>query len=455
MRAEVLAGPQVDSLRVALRSPGVVDPWAMDLLRDAKKRALAIRGCADYAGVDVALRWPNPSERLSQVPVDLFDPISGEVIQFWDRGSVQVLPKIGRGPVLADLQSAAGGPGFIRIRGGGPSKRYPYAVILDLSSQWLWRHGSPGRATLKAIEWWAAAEVLVTEADQALSNGFEHRVTRCDIAVDHIYPRGWVPDDHRFFATRAHIAGFEVGTLQERKMAAPESACNAIAAPDLDPGVGENLPDTPPASCYFGPRSFTLYLGKRGGSGPMFRIYDKTAQLAATRPRGAKTAWFWNPISELWTARGWNRADKVWRCEVEIPSKMLHSMDGGNARMSHIGALDVMRLWSHVTRHTRHTESAFGQARDRVTSDLWSMIANAKGDHGLIEVIPSAPELEAPDLAAVVFAVRKAIELGAVQAEVLRNVSDAIGQGETRRARRDDRAARVVAIEARHAKPAP
>ena len=62
MTAHVLAGPRVDALRVALRYGGVIDPYAVELLQDAKRRALWLRSKEKTQSQDVAVCFPNPTE---------------------------------------------------------------------------------------------------------------------------------------------------------------------------------------------------------------------------------------------------------------------------------------------------------------------------------------------------------------------------------------------------------
>lgn len=426
---QVLAGPQTDSLRVALRSENCLCPWAVDLLKSSKARALSLRSSPATSSVDIATRWPSPSEYNDAHPVDEVSEF-GQVFQVWNSGTVQVLPKIARGPVLADLTTDKNGPGFLRIRGGNPTKRYPYAVVLDLSSAWLWRHKTPHFAVRRAIKFWVDCGILTDDAQIAIESGHGHRVTRCDIAVDHLVEPGWLPEDYAYFSTRAHQIGFEAGVPVKR---------DDLAAPD-----------TPPASCVFGPRSFTLYLGKRGGKGPMWRIYDKTAQLAATRPKGAESAWFWNPITEVWSASGWNRKAKVWRCEAELPAGYLHQLDAGAGRMSNIAYLNVERLWSHLTETTRHTDQDTGRARDRVTSARWAMLAAAAADHPPLESLPPRPSVDSPDLAAVFAAVRAAVALGAPNDAIYEEINRGFDEGFKREDQLRRRRQRLAATDATH-----
>ncbi len=426
---QVLAGPQVDSLRIALRSSNCLCPWAVDLLKSAKARALSLRSQTATHSVDIATKWPSPSEHDGAFPVDS-EGSYGEVFQVWNCGTVQVLPKIARGPVLADLTTDQNGPGFLRVRGGNPSKRFPYAVVLDLSASWLWRHRNPHFAVRRAIKYWIDCGLLTDDAQEAIETGNGHRVTRCDIAVDHLVAPGWIPEDYRYFSTRAHQIGFEAGVPVKRD--------------DLE------APDTPPASCVFGPRSFTLYLGKRGGKGPMWRIYDKTAQLAATRPRGAETAWFWNPLTDVWTEGGWNRKEKVWRCEAELPAAYLHQTDAGAGRMSHIGYLNVDRLWAHLTQVTRHTTAAMGRSRDRPTSKRWQMLAGAVASHPALETIPPRPSLDGADLEAIFCAVRSAVCLSASNEAIYEAINRGFDAGFKREDQIRRRRQRVEEADRRH-----
>jgi hypothetical protein len=423
----VLGGPHVDSLRVGLFQASTIDGWAFDLLRDAKTRALHIR--AGGSSDDIAVPWPRPHEhaQASLQPVDWVDEASGEVLQVWPRGGCQALPKIARGPILADVTSGAGGPGFVRIRGGNASKRYPYAVILDLSSDWLWRFRTPQEAVGAAVEWWHDAGLLDPRAVDALQSGAGHRVTRCDIACDHQTAEGWAPESYKFFSCRSKQRGFEAGTPKEK-----------------------TSPDTPPASAVFGPRSFTLYLGKRGGEGAMWRLYLKTAQLAATAPRDSQSAWFWSPITKIWTSNGWNRVNPVWRAEVEVPSRMLHALDGGRARMSSLAGLDVARLWSHCASITRHTDTDTGRGDLRKTSRVWRMIQSAVPTFPRLEKIPSMPDDARPDLGAIRSAVGAAIGLGATLEDVRDFFLRGVERGERIRADRDRRAVQIEKVLNRH-----
>lgn len=423
---QILAGPQADSLRIGLYSPDCVSPGAYMLLEDAKARALAIRSNPDSAE-DIVSPWPSPHERSGRYPGEWVNPITGEVLQLWLDGSCKALPKISRTPVLADLTSCDRGPGWLRIRGGNSSRRFPYAVILDISSEWLWSHGEPLAAVAAAVEYWTRCDVLDPLAHKALEGSVGHRVTRCDVACDHLPDVRWRPESYRFFSSRARQTGFEAGV--------PKMV---------------NAPDTPQASAVFGPRSFTLYLGKRGGEGAMLRLYLKTAQLAANAPKGQNSAWFWHPITRLWKRNGWNGKDEVWRAEFEVPARMLHQLDGGCARMSSIQALDVNRLWSHCTQTTRHTTSDTGRGDLRKTSATWSALQDAVGSFERLHRIPSKPEPAGPDLREVRLAVARAVKLGVNLDELNGAIGQGMREGELQQRLRNKARAQLPEIEARH-----
>jgi len=422
---QILSGPQVDSLRVGLYSPDCVSPGAFMLLEDAKTRALAIRSNPDSLE-DIATPWPTPFERSGRFPGEWVNPLTGEVLQLWLDGSCKALPKISRTPILADLTSCDRGPGWLRVRGGASSRRFPYAVILDISSDWLWRHGEPKAAVEAAIEYWIRCDVLDPLATNALEGSRGHRVTRCDVASDHLPAERWTPESYRFFSSRARQKGFEAGV--------PKTFA----------------PDTPQASAVFGPRSFTLYLGKRGGEGAMLRVYLKTAQLAATAPKGSTSPWFWHPITRLWKRAGWNGKDDVWRAEFEVPARMLHQLDGGCARMSSIQALDVHRLWAHCTQVMRHTTSDTGRGDLRKTSATWLMLQQAVASSDRLSRIPSRPEPAGPDLAEVRAAVARAVTLGADLSELNFAIGAGISQGERQAIQRSRAREQLPEIEARH-----
>lgn len=429
----ILAGPQVDSLRLGIYSADAVCPGAYMLLEDAKTRALAIRSNPDSCE-DIAVDWPNPDERKNGILNEWCDQATGQILQVWSTGSCSALPKITRSPILADLTSCEDGPGWLRIRGGNSSKRFPYAVILDLANDWLWRFGDPKTAVAAAIEYWIDCDVLDPLAHRALEGSKGHRVTRVDVACDHLPAERWTPESYRFFSTRARQTGFEAGV------------------PKMQTQTGQMIPDTPQASAVFGPRSFTLYLGKRGGEGAMLRVYLKTAQLAATAPRNTRSPWFWHPITRIWKKAGWNGKDDVWRAEFEVPARMLHQLDGGCARMSSIQALDVARLWSHCTRTTRHTTTDIGRGDLRFTSQTWQALQNAVANHGKLSRIPSKPEPAGVDLEAVRLVVSKAVSLGCDTHELNGAIQQGMREGLLKQNQRAKAREALPEIEKRHAK---
>ncbi len=431
---QILTGPRVDACRVALITNDAVDGWGRDLLRNLRR--IQTHRIANQAGHthDLLSCWPRPDEAANSYPVDVKVP-GMEPCQYWDGGSCKVLPKL-NGSILADITSPDDGPGWLRIRDTNPTKRAPYAVILDLASSWIWQFETIQEAVQNAVAWWRRAGILSDYADSCLFSGAAHRVTRLDICADHFwapvdgyYGRDrWTPLDHAMFVTRAKAKGFAAGERVNKE------------------------PTRPASKAYFGPRSFTLYIGKRGNTGPMFRIYDKTAELAAKRPAGASTAWFWHPVTDLWTSKGWDRKATVWRCEVECPSKMLHSLDGGTARMSNLAAVDVARIWAHCLGNTRHTiDEDSKRSRDRRTSTVWDRLTRAVHSPKEITKIPDNPSQLAPDLDAVRRAVKQAVALGADQHKVMRTVFEAVNEGRKEQSLRDVRREQVAAVEERHA----
>tara|TARA_R100001443_G_C3361886_1_gene179197 strand:- start:552 stop:1943 length:1392 start_codon:yes stop_codon:yes gene_type:complete len=432
----LLTGPRVDALRLALVSNDAINAFSRDLLRDLRRLQLQTIERAQGHAHDLAHVWPRPDEITDAQPVS-YANFSDESapFQFWELGSVKVVPKLS-GLVLADFQTDNDGPGWLRVRDVNASKRNPYAVILDVSSSWLWKHKDAPTAARAAVQWWIDCHVLDDLALEHIRSGASHRVTRLDVCADHwwapvdsYYGRDrWTPEDHRQFCTRAKSRGFDAG-----------------------PRV-EQAEERPASRAYYGPRSFTLYIGKRGGVGPMFRIYDKTAELASRRPKDSKSAWFWHPITDLWTERGWDRKSPVWRCEIELPSRLLHHMDGGFARMSHLDALNPCVLWSHCLRNTRHTiDKDHMRSRDRRTSNVWSMLQQAAKESDEAIRIPYNPSMTAPDLDAVKRAVKSAMSLGAMRHAVLKTCVDAIAKGAAEYQRRKFNAATVARIEQRHA----
>ena len=181
----------------------------------------------------------------------------------------------------------------------------------------------------------------------------------------------------------------------------------------------------------------------------MWRIYLKTAQLAATAPKEGGSPWFWNPITDIWTAAGWNRKADVWRAEVEIPARMLQQLDGGDARMSCLQALDVEALWGHCTEVTRHTDSDTGRGSRRKTSKTWQMLQNATAKHRIIGRVPAVPVIQKPDFAAIREAVASAVCHGALGVELSNAVHDGMIRGQRRQVERDERLEKIHKIEAR------
>ena len=187
----------------------------------------------------------------------------------------------------------------------------------------------------------------------------------------------------------------------------------------------------------------------------MWRIYLKTAQLAATAPDNSKTFWFWNPITELWTTRGWDRRTPVWRAEVEVPSRMLHALDGGRARMSSLLGLDVARLWAHCASITRHTDTDTGRGDLRKTSDVWRMLQGAVPAFARLDKIPCMPSTDEPDLGAIRQAVSAAIALGAHLNDCHGFFLEGVQRGERLQADRDRRLVKIEKALDRHESHAP
>ena len=97
--------------------------------------------------------------------------------------------------------------------------------------------------------------------------------------------------------------------------------------------------------------------------------------------------------------------------------------------MSHIGHLNVERLWAHLTRVTRHTMQDTGRSRDRTTSPRWAMLQQASADHCALVTLPPTPSEDAADVEAVFAAVRAAICAGASTAVIQEAISRGFAAG--------------------------
>lgn len=219
------------------------------------------------------------------------------------------------------------------------------SCCLILGSDLLWMEAGRGRSAARVVR-----DVLDGLANTETAFGLlakapeSDRVlpTRIDLCVDH-WGYEWRMPDLRRFATRSKWRMWAVDEVGDAEVV------------DVEEGW-----------CYTGPTGSTLYLGKRGKTTRMLRVYDKTAEAA----KSDKLRW----LEPLWAQHGWTRGTNVWRAEVEFGGQWLrkHGMRS-LVEMEHA----ERELWHHYTAEVRHVRGETDQLRHEGPSHVWTAMMRA------------------------------------------------------------------------------
>lgn len=247
----------------------------------------------------------------------------------------------GCGP-RTDVRVLIGAPDTRDGKVWGPRWRRLYLLI---GSSVLWRGRGAGQGAYDVTR--ATIDALATAADGWIENApadEEVQPSRLDLCADH-WGHAWTLADLDRFAARQGRRGH---------------------AKNEDSDIAPDVIETPTGWAWKSRTGTTLYLGCRGRASRFLRLYDKTAEAAAS----GKLPW----LEPIWREHGWEPGVQVWRAEVEHGAEWLRSH--GMPTLAEMRDAERV-LWEHYTTAVRHTPGKTAQLRHEASSPVWSALQRA------------------------------------------------------------------------------
>lgn len=214
---------------------------------------------------------------------------------------------------------------------------------IAIGSEVLWRHyANGGTAHSCALE---ILELLERDLVERLPSHRTVRVRRVDVCIDH-WGYTWSGVDLTRFVCRQTSRGLEERSGRQKRRTQLEDVGREAAIVDVNTVYGKN--------------SATYYIGARGSSSVMLRVYNKIAEAQ----HSGKLPW----MEPAWKAAGWDGETTVWRAEIEI---------GGDWLSAHgFDTLDKLEgceraLWRHYTSKVRHITPNRSRRKRSATSRVW------------------------------------------------------------------------------------
>lgn len=239
-----------------------------------------------------------------------------------------------------------------------------------------------------------AADAITRPTDDAVS------VRRVDVCIDH-WGYNWELVDLDRFSCRQRGRGYAQEGAVEETM------------------IGDRWTYRAPGGC-------TYYVGRRGSASRFLRIYNKSAEAAAT----GKLVW----LEPIWRQEGWDGKSTVWRAEIEHGGEWLRQH--GFTRYLDLAGCE-RSLWRHYLSVVRHTTGGRTRLKRRRTSAIWQAIgkAVANGPDGLWQWCPRPVKI-GTDVS----------KLMAQAAGCLGRVGDLLGSIPWRGSSKDDRRGELLAL---------